>query len=41
MKKVIVVVNGYGVISMRVADAVRMPDDMEVAGVADVVSDSG
>jgi glyceraldehyde-3-phosphate dehydrogenase (NAD(P)) len=34
-----VAVNGYGVIGKRVADAVAMQDDMELAGVADVVSD--
>lgn len=39
MKKIRVAVNGYGVIGKRVADAVRIQDDMEVAGVADVVSD--
>lgn len=39
MKKVRVAVNGYGVIGKRVADAVRLQEDMELAGVADVVSD--
>ncbi len=34
-----VAVNGYGVIGKRVADAVRLQDDMELAGVADIVSD--
>lgn len=34
-----VAVNGYGVIGKRVADAVRLQDDMELAGVADVVTD--
>jgi len=34
-----VAVNGYGVIGKRVADAVRRQDDMELAGVADVVTD--
>ena len=34
-----VAVNGYGVIGKRVADAVRLQDDMVLAGVADVVSD--
>lgn len=38
-KKVRVVVNGYGVIGKRIADAVAVQDDMELAGVADVVSD--
>ena len=37
--KVKVAVNGYGVIGKRVADAVQMQDDMELAGVCDVVSD--
>ena len=34
-----VVVNGYGVIGKRIADAVVLQDDMELAGVVDVVSD--
>lgn len=34
-----VAVNGYGVIGKRVADAVRLQDDMVLAGVADVASD--
>ena len=34
-----VAVNGYGVIGKRVADAVRLQDDMLLAGVADVTSD--
>jgi len=34
-----VAVNGYGVIGKRVADAVVLQDDMELVGVADVVSD--
>jgi glyceraldehyde-3-phosphate dehydrogenase (NAD(P)) len=34
-----VVVNGYGVIGKRIADAVAVQDDMELVGVADVVSD--
>lgn len=38
-KKARVAVNGYGVIGKRVADAVRLQDDMELAGVADVVYD--
>lgn len=37
--KVRVMVNGYGVIGKRIADAVTMQDDMELVGVADVVSD--
>lgn len=37
--KVRVAVNGFGVIGKRVADAVALQDDMELAGVADVVSD--
>jgi glyceraldehyde-3-phosphate dehydrogenase (NAD(P)) len=39
MKKVKVAVNGYGVIGKRVADAVRQQEDMELIGVADVVTD--
>ncbi len=38
-KKVRVAVNGYGVIGKRIADAVAVQDDMELVGVADVVSD--
>jgi glyceraldehyde-3-phosphate dehydrogenase (NAD(P)) len=38
-KKTRVAVNGYGVIGKRVADAVRLQPDMELIGVADVVSD--
>lgn len=34
-----VAVNGYGVIGKRVADAVALQDDMQLAGVADVVAD--
>jgi glyceraldehyde-3-phosphate dehydrogenase (NAD(P)) len=34
-----VAVNGYGVIGKRVADAVVLQDDMELVGVADVVTD--
>ena len=34
-----VAVNGYGVIGKRVADAVAKQDDMQVAGVSDVVAD--
>lgn len=37
--KVKVAINGYGVIGKRVADAVKLQDDMELAGVCDVVSD--
>tara|TARA_R110001592_G_scaffold25598_2_gene97109 strand:- start:3154 stop:4200 length:1047 start_codon:yes stop_codon:yes gene_type:complete len=39
MNKVRVAINGYGVIGKRVADAVRLQDDMVLVGVADVVSD--
>lgn len=39
MNHVRVGVNGYGVIGKRVADAVRLQEDMELAGVADVVYD--
>ncbi len=38
-EKVRVVVNGYGVIGKRIADAVAVQDDMELVGVVDVVSD--
>jgi glyceraldehyde-3-phosphate dehydrogenase (NAD(P)) len=38
-KKVRVLVNGYGVIGKRIADAVVAQDDMELVGIADVVSD--
>lgn len=34
-----VAVNGYGVIGKRVADAVRVQDDMELVGVCDVATD--
>ncbi|WP_206456440.1 type II glyceraldehyde-3-phosphate dehydrogenase [Aurantimonas marina] len=37
--KIRVAVNGYGVIGKRVADAVALQDDMEVAGVSDVDAD--
>ncbi len=39
MKKIRVAVNGYGVIGKRVADAVKQQEDMELIGVADVVTD--
>lgn len=38
-KNIRVAVNGYGVIGKRVADAVRLQPDMELVGVADVVTD--
>jgi len=38
-RKVRVAVNGYGVIGKRIADAVAGQEDMELVGVADVVSD--
>ena len=37
--KIRVAVNGYGVIGKRIADAVAIQDDMELVGIADVVSD--
>ncbi len=37
--KVRVLVNGYGVIGKRVADAVTKQDDMELVGVSDIVGD--
>lgn len=38
-KKVKVAINGYGVIGKRVADAVVLQDDMELAGICDVIHD--
>jgi glyceraldehyde-3-phosphate dehydrogenase (NAD(P)) len=38
-RRVRVGINGYGVIGKRVADAVKLQDDMELVGVADVVHD--
>lgn len=38
-KRIRVGVTGYGVIGKRVADAVALQDDMQLVGVADVVSD--
>jgi len=38
-QKIRVAVNGYGVIGKRIADAVAAQDDMELVGIADVVSD--
>jgi glyceraldehyde-3-phosphate dehydrogenase (NAD(P)) len=38
-QKVRVAVNGYGVIGKRIADAAAIQEDMELVGVADVVSD--
>ena len=38
-RKVRMAVNGYGVIGKRIADAVAAQDDMELVGVADVVTD--
>lgn len=37
--KILVGINGYGVIGKRVADAVRLQPDMELVGVSDVISD--
>lgn len=39
VRKARVLVNGYGVIGKRIADAVVAQEDMELVGVADVVSD--
>lgn len=39
MTKIRVAINGYGVIGKRVADAVRLQDDMELAGISDVSTD--
>ena len=38
-KRARVAVNGYGVIGKRIADAVALQDDMELVGVADVITD--
>ena len=38
-KKIKAAVNGYGVIGKRVVDAIKIQPDMELVGVADVVSD--
>lgn len=38
-RKVRVAINGYGVIGKRVADAVELQPDMEVAGICDVATD--
>lgn len=38
-KKIKILVNGYGVIGKRLADAVALQDDMELIGVADVSAD--
>lgn len=38
-KRIRVAVNGYGVIGKRVADAVALQEDMELAGVSDISSD--
>lgn len=39
MEKIRVAINGYGVIGRRVADAVALQEDMELAGIADIVND--
>jgi len=38
-EKIKVAVNGYGIIGKRVADAIKLQPDMELVGIADVVSD--
>jgi glyceraldehyde-3-phosphate dehydrogenase (NAD(P)) len=38
-KRIRVAVNGYDVIGKRIADAVAVQEDMELVGIADVVSD--
>jgi glyceraldehyde-3-phosphate dehydrogenase (NAD(P)) len=38
-KKVRVAVNGYGVIGKRVAEAIRLQDDMVLSGISDVATD--
>jgi glyceraldehyde-3-phosphate dehydrogenase/erythrose-4-phosphate dehydrogenase len=39
MNKTRVAINGYGVIGKRIADAVLLQPDMELAGIADIVTD--
>jgi len=39
MTKIRVAVNGYGVIGKRIADAVALQDDIELIGIADVITD--
>lgn len=39
MKRIRVAINGYGVIGKRVADAVALQDDMELAGICDIAAD--
>lgn len=39
IRRIRVALNGYGVIGKRVADAVALQDDMELAGIADVSAD--
>ena len=39
MSEIKVIVNGYGVIGKRVADAVSLQDDMKLIGIADVIGD--
>ncbi len=38
-KKTQIGVNGYGTIGKRVADAIRLQDDMELVDVAEVTTD--
>jgi glyceraldehyde-3-phosphate dehydrogenase (NAD(P)) len=38
-KKIKAAINGYGIIGKRVADAIKLQPDMELVGIADVVSD--
>ena len=38
-RKIRVAINGYGVIGKRIADAVAAQEDMELVGIADIVSD--
>jgi glyceraldehyde-3-phosphate dehydrogenase (NAD(P)) len=39
VSKVQVLLNGYGVIGKRIADAVTDQEDMQMVGITDVVSD--
>ncbi len=38
-KKVLVAVNGYGVIGKRVAEAITLQHDMELVGISDAATD--
>lgn len=38
MKKIKLAINGYGVMGKRVTDGITLQDDMELAGICDVVT---